>query len=468
MKNLKLLKIVSIAILTVLLLTWVIPASTYDGYNLRFVGMKPVGLWDLFNSVGISIGYFWQPGLFILFAGGFYGVLNKTGTLKLLVDEIKKLFKGKERIFLIISLVFFGIITAITGIYFPLFALVPLFLAVILSMGYSRLMALLCTVGAIMIGSISAIYNDAFYAVLGLENFPNLLYSIMLLVLTLLLTATYIWKIAEVKKSKKKEIENNSLLYLDEHKELKQHHSLWPVAAAFGALSLLLILAMTPWAALFRVEETIFDKWYTSITDFSIREFPIFHNILGETIAPFGSWGTVEFLTIFALLSLFVGIMYKISLRQMFDGFMEGMNRVFSVAVLVVIVNTVVIFTLNSGFYVTIINALVNLTNNFNIVTMAINTFLGSALIVNNVYLANYVLWVTTGVASYQINMPLLALISQAMYGLMMLIAPTSMLLLAGLAYLDVSYVDWVKYIWRLLLVLSGIVFVVLIIAALL
>ena len=46
--------------------------------------------------------------------------------------------------------------------------------------------------------------------------------------------------------------------------------------------------------------------------------------------------------------------------------------------------------------------------------------------------------------------MPLLALMGQTMYGTAMLIAPTSLLLLAGLNYVNVSYKDWLKYIWRI------------------
>ena len=40
----------------------------------------------------------------------------------------------------------------------------------------------------------------------------------------------------------------------------------------------------------------------------------------------------------------------------------------------------------------------------------------------------------------------------QATYGLAMLFVPTSVILVAGLAYLNVSYGKWLKAIWKLLL----------------
>ena len=46
----------------------------------------------------------------------------------------------------------------------------------------------------------------------------------------------------------------------------------------------------------------------------------------------------------------------------------------------------------------------------------------------------------------------IIGLISRTMYGLVMFIAPTSLLLVGGLTYLNISYKEWLKYIWKYLI----------------
>ena len=50
MKNERLLKILGFTMLAVIILTWLIPSSSFDGYNVTRGNIKPIGLWDLFNS----------------------------------------------------------------------------------------------------------------------------------------------------------------------------------------------------------------------------------------------------------------------------------------------------------------------------------------------------------------------------------------------------------------------------------
>jgi uncharacterized ion transporter superfamily protein YfcC len=52
------------------------------------------------------------------------------------------------------------------------------------------------------------------------------------------------------------------------------------------------------------------------------------------------------------------------------------------------------------------------------------------------------------------------------MYGLTMLVAPTSLVLLATLSYLKITYKEWWKAIWKLALELFVILLVIFIILA--
>ena len=50
-------------------------------------------------------------------------------------------------------------------------------------------------------------------------------------------------------------------------------------------------------------------------------------------------------------------------------------------------------------------------------------------------------------------SLSIAGLLIQSVYGVAMMIFPTSVVLIAGLSYFDVSYGKWMKYIWRFVLI---------------
>ena len=58
-------------------------------------------------------------------------------------------------------------------------------------------------------------------------------------------------------------------------------------------------------------------------------------------------------------------------------------------------------------------------------------------------------------------NYPIVAVVYQAAYGLTMLVAPTSLILMGTLSYLKFSYGKWFKAIWKLLLELLVVLLIV-------
>ena len=446
MKNENLWKVLGITLLSIILLTWIIPTSNFDGIAINRGQVTPTGYWDIFGSIGIAISYFWQPGVFILFVGGFYGVANKTGATKSLVDKLKKGFKGREKKFLIFSIAFFMITASLTAIYLPLFIFVPLFMAVILSMGYSKMVALLCTVGSIIIGSISLMYNTALYQALQVDIVPNVWHKLLLLNLSLAITIFYVWKTAEIKKGKQKEEIDAAMLFIESEKESKSFkNAALPLFITFIVLFVLFVTAMIPWTAMLGVE--VFSNFYEAVMGVEIIGFPIFQNILGETLPPFGYWTTSDLLGLIFLAVIVLALTYKLKLQETIESFVDGAKKVGPTALLVVLINIAIVFSLNSGFYTTIMNYLVTLTEGLNVLTMSINTFLGSVLVVDRVYMANYIMSISNSILPADAPVFLLTLIGQTMYGTAMLIAPTSVVLLAGLSYLEVPYTSWVKYI---------------------
>ena len=56
---------------------------------------------------------------------------------------------------------------------------------------------------------------------------------------------------------------------------------------------------------------------------------------------------------------------------------------------------------------------------------------------------------------------PLISIILNGTYGLAMLILPVSITLIAGLKYMDVSYKEWLKTSWKLVLELLAVIIVI-------
>src|ERR1035437_8231856 len=104
MKNKNLWLTVIIAVGVVFLLTWIIPATTYNDSGALVLGsISPVGIWDFFYYLSMQFAWFYPNVIFLIFMAIFYGVINKTGALRSLVELITTKFKKREKLFLMIS-----------------------------------------------------------------------------------------------------------------------------------------------------------------------------------------------------------------------------------------------------------------------------------------------------------------------------------------------------------------------------
>ena len=56
---------------------------------------------------------------------------------------------------------------------------------------------------------------------------------------------------------------------------------------------------------------------------------------------------------------------------------------------------------------------------------------------------------------------PVIAVMFQSLYGAVMLVAPTSIILMGTISYLGVSYKEWLKNIWKFLLEFIVILFII-------
>ena len=486
MKNNKLLKAIAIVFLVYVVLSWIIPGGTFSSGVLTESGTAPLGIGDIFIypiSTAIT-SIFVLIGLCILLIGGLYGVMNKTGVYKNIVEGITSKFKGKEKTFLVISILMFAVLSSLTTLYLPLFVLVPLFVAVILSLGYNKMTALLSTVGAILVGMIGTTYGYNmggynyvnYFFELGVNS--NIVYKVALFVLVTVILLVFVIKTskletskkknakkvtkkdtkAETKKTAKKEVKEEKVeepkvvipLYDSKQKGSKKATGLVIVLVLTVVVSL---VSMFNWAGALGIEKTWFDEIYTKITEIKLNNYPIFANIMGS-INPFGYWSNYEFAMLLVMAILLIGLIYNLKCKDLFEAVKEGMKEMIPVAVVAIFANVMllVVNSVGSTFFPVIANFFFEMTKGLNVITMAVISGIGSVLYSDFPYLMNSLYDPVRNL--YAETYSIAVVIMQAVYGFVMMIVPTSVILVAGLSYLDISYKEWLKNNWKLLVLL--------------
>ena len=222
------------------------------------------------------------------------------------------------------------------------------------------------------------------------------------------------------------------------------------------------ILGFIPWNGAFGI--TLFDDVTTAITEFELFGFPIFGKILGA-ISAFGYWTLVELVTLMLLAIIILKFVYKIKWDDVFDGFGKGVRRALVPALIVILIYTCLVLTTYDPYQLVIYKFILGLTKGFNIFTTGLVVVISSIFNGDPLYAFYSVLPYFVSVVTDTNNYQLIAVIFQSLYGIVTLVAPTSIPLMVTLAYTNTSFKDWFKYIWKLLvalLVLAFIVFTVL------
>lgn len=237
----------------------------------------------------------------------------------------------------------------------------------------------------------------------------------------------------------------------------------WPFVLVFDLVVIILALASFDWVDILNVEW--FENALTAVQEFEIFGFQIFNKLLGS-VSAFGEWTlNYEMPALIILATCFLGFIYGLKMDEFLDGIIEGVKKAVKPAIYMLLVYLVLVIVTYNPFQLNITKFFMEITNDLNVITMTIITMISSIFNVESVYVAQSTLPYVTSIVTDSTLYPLLGIIFQSVYGLMMLVAPTSVILIGTLSYLDVSYGQWLKHIWKLflqlLLVLVIIFFIV-------
>lgn len=500
-------KVVLTTLLVFLLLTWILPAAYYSsGYVDQ--GRIQMGIFDIFSYPITAISYFGNIAVFVLVVGGFYGILNKIGAYRNLLNKMVTAFKGKEKIVVSVIMVLFAVITSICGLQIGLIIFFPFVISLILLMGYDKIVAALTVVGSTMVGIAGTTFaysnTSVIISTLSIKITSNMIAKIAILVLGLALlifnTIKYMIKIEKTAKSTKKEtkktteekketkkttksktaaskkaddvkvVKSTSTKSKKENElsdyvpaDLKSKQKVWPLVTILALVFVIMVLSFVSWTGAFK--NSFFEDLTTNITGMKIFKFALFGKLLGN-INPFGSWTLTELSAILFIASLLLMVIYKIKFNDGLQAFITGAKRALEPAVLVVLIYTGLVIVTYHPFQLVIYKFLFGFTKGFNVITSMLAAILASVFNADPLYAFQSVIPYLSSLVSSKSTYAVIGVVYQAMYGVTMLVAPTSVVLMAVLSYLGISYKEWFKKIWKLLvelLVLLVIIFTILV-----
>ena len=477
MKKYNLLKVLGITFLVVFLMSWVIPAGSYSsGSFISSDATSPLGLYDLIRLPFISLATFVQYLLLIIVIGGFYGVLNKTGVYTKLIDAIVKKYKSKQSSFLVITIILFSLLSSIIGTPNIILILVPFFVTVILKLGYNKITALASTIGALIVGQIGSTIGFGTWGYMKIvfsqlvSNFNMTSLIAIRIILLIIITTLFVILvkkksifskdvIKDDKQEKNKKVDNqkDAKVEIPLYREYRNEKGFGPLLVITGILFVLLIFGVYNLSYTFGI--TLLEDFHESLMSTKIGNYAIFSNIIGNGTA-LGLWGNYDVIALLVITSLVITWVYSLKITEAINGFVSGMKEMIAPAVYATLSCVVFasILNMSSGDFVsTIVNQFVG--EKFSIIGTTLATSI-SSFFYNDFY--TLIATMVSPFSTFDENiLQIVALMFQTMYGLVMLIAPTSIFLVVGLSYLQISYKEWIKYIYKYLLIIFGIIVVI-------
>ena len=444
MKKYNVFKVLLIAFFAAIICSFVIPKSQIGYTGIEKGLISPITFVDSVSNGLTSFSVFISAFVYILSIGIFYAVLKKTNKYDEVITNTAAKFKNKK-VFIIISILTFGLLTAVVGEMYALLFLVPAFIDIAKKLGYDSKASILSTVGAIIFGSAGSLYTNYANQILATKVSTNIIAKVIILVVSLIALILFV-----VLTSKP----NDTKL---EKKKIKKG---LPMTIAFDVILVLLILGMVPWNAYFGFDG--FANFHKTLVEFKLFKVSVFNALLGTTLVAFGEWSIYSLTVLLLVVSVILAIIYKIKVDGLLESISQGIRKSLPYAMIMIVANMILVGVYNSGFFITVISSVGKMKDS--IVSSITLSVLSALVYPDYTYASQFTLSTLATVISKKTIYATLAVVFQAIYSIMLLVSPTSILMLMALRYEEVRYKDWFKYISKLFLGLFIIFFIIIII----
>ena len=414
---------VIIAILIVLsaVATWVIPGGQYVTAGDGTVSYEPMDAapqtWQVFTAV--YHGFIRQAGIiiFILVVGGAFWLLNATGAVSAGISRFIGAVGKRDRLVLVAITVLFSLAGAVFGMSEETIPFVGIVVPLVISMGYDAFMGMLIVYVASNVGFSSAFLNPFTVGIAqgmaGLPLFSGLAYRLFCWAFLTLLLSLFVFIYA----GRSKREPAVSAGAMDEGAQPLTRAQKW----------ILVVLLLTVIALIVGV--TCFD-WYMS-----------------------------EITGLFLLMGILCGVIAGFSANRIADELLAGARDILSAALVVGFASGIIVILQDGHVVDSILHAMQQGLDGSGRASSLMAMYGIQAVI-------NFILPSATAKAA--ITIPIMAPFSdlvgvsrQAMVlafqfgdGFTNMLTPTSGVLIAALAMARIPYEKWVKWIWKMVVVL--------------
>lgn len=446
-KDHDLIKIIIAVFLFFVILTWIIPAGSYNGATFVDAGYNRFGLNDIFIASVYPLNYFLPHLTFLVVLGAFYGVLSKVPAYGALVNKVTKWMKGKEVIFAVGTSLLIAIAASMMTSPFALLVFVPFLITVFTNAKIDKISAFCITFGSILLGLLGSTFNNellyiAQYLEVGFMD--GLVFKIAILLIAFILFSFFV--IGRIRKSlndKKAELAEDEFAV-----EIKSKAKAWPMIVIFSIIAVIVVLGFVDWNGAFGI--TIFDTFHTNLLNFQIGEFPLFANLIGQTAeeAAFGTWSLLILQTVLGIATVIFAFMA--GRKGTLSATLDGMKKMLKLAFIVLLVYMILVVVYWTPFTTTIFSWLLSISSSFNVFLTGLVGLLAGMFnpdfSLTGMQLGSYFSTFATDYGS------ITTIVLAATNGLAKMFTPASVFLMMGLSYLGISYKSWMKYIWKFLL----------------
>ena len=226
--------------------------------------------------------------------------------------------------------------------------------------------------------------------------------------------------------------------------ELKQ--KVWPMVVVLVLATVLVLMAFFPWSSSFALDW--FEVASQKVAEFELFGFPLFGKLFG-TFQAFGGWQCYDLFFPLSFLALLLVLIYRVKLVDALEGFGEGAKKALAPAGIIFVIYTILVLVTYHPFQTNLYAAVLGLSKGFNIATTTIVAFLAGLFNGDISYALQSVVPYYVSVVTNTDYYSTIGVLFQAVYGITMFVAPTSVILMTTLAYLDIPYTKWLASIWK-------------------
>ena len=180
--------------------------------NAKTGDVSPMGSWTILSNLSIAVAYFSYTAIYIIAIAVFYSVIGKTASFNALVDKITELFGKAKFAFVIVSIIFYGVLGALVSNattasnVLILLVFVPFTYIVMSKMKIDNKAILASTIVASLLGAMSGIYDATLASVFSFKlNLLIILIKVLMLALSLLVLIAFVAPNASIKEDKVEE-----------------------------------------------------------------------------------------------------------------------------------------------------------------------------------------------------------------------------------------------------------------------